>query len=615
MDKDPRLEAEGEVSMGRLALHQGELEHAARHVANALSIDPGLPDALLALQELAGRAPDPRQLFPVDDARVFSGAMIAQAHLSRWADSCNDAVELLAATAAGLAKTGQPQPRWQAVRWLEESDLPARLDPDRFPAAFVRLGLALPDPAPEEQRPPFAPFLRLAHGMVAAHADRPEVLFSASMLARRLGATVDALAWSSRAERLAPSMASATTLGFAHLHLDQIDEAIQTWQKAMARDPANHDLPVQLAWELAAHGRLDDALAFVDRVLAVDPHDPTASAAAQAFRYHRDKDVRHLLLLAERARNSPADVDASQTLAGICRGIPWLGMVPEPTEAVINTLKRALAELEPGSEIVSLTLSALEPPSAMLTLRRAFPRISPTIESTPAPDLRKPLREVTYRVWDYEGTVARPAVAPPSPSVGIVARLARCDWPHPLAAYDDAAGLADLSLDDLLGLLVHPPDPPDEEPWRSLRSTEPGQWLRSVQASACLGIARHRDDEPWHGSARRRVLTDLADGPEDWVTEAACNALVASAWADPTARADVAALVAERFLVAAEAQRTRAVTILDSLAWLVLACPAMPEEVAALARELLLGGRGRRRPWDRRPARRGRWLRRRRASS
>ena len=182
-------------------------------------------------------------------------------------------------------------------------------------------------------------------------------------------------------------------------------------------------------------------------------------------------------------------------------------------------------------------------------------------------------------------------MAPPSPSAGIVTRLARCDWPHPLAAYDDAAGLADLSLGDLLGLLVHPPDPPDEEPWRSLSSTEPGQCLRSVQASACLGIARHRDDEPWHGSARRRVLTDLADGPEDWVTEAACNALVASAWADPTARADVAALVAERFLVAAEAQRTRAVTILDSLAWLVLACPAMPEEVAALARELLLGGR------------------------
>jgi tetratricopeptide (TPR) repeat protein len=613
MENDPRLEAEGEVSMGRLALDDGELEHAARHLANALSIDPGLPDALLTLQELAGKAPDPRQLFPVDEARAFSGAMIAQAHLSRWADACDDAVELLAATAAGLAKAGQPQPRWQAVRWLEDDDLPTRLDRDRFPAAFIRLSLALPDPAPEEQRPPFAPFLRLARGMAAAHADHPEVLFSASMLARRLGATADALTWSSRAEQLAPSFASATTLGFAHLHLGQIDEAIQAWQKAMARDPTNRELPVRLAWELAARGRLDDALAFVDRVLALDPHDPTASAAAQAFHFHRDKDVQHLLLLAERSRNSPADVDASQTLAGICHGIPWLGMVPEPSEAAINTLKRALAEMEPGSEIVSMTLSALEPPSAMLTLRGAFPRVSPTIESVPAPDLRKPLREVTYRVWDYEDTVARPAVAPPSPSAAIVTRLARCDWAHPLAAFDDAAGLVDLPLDDLLGLLVQPPAPPDEEPWRTLRRSQPGQWLRSVQAWACLGIARHRDDEPWHGSTRRQVLTDLADGPEDWVTEAACNALVANAWADPTAREDVAVLLAHRFFAAIEAQTQRAVTILDSLAWLVLACPAMPQEVASLARETILGGRPQAAPPSPRQARRGRWLRRSRA--
>jgi len=617
VERDPRLEAEGEAALGRLALDDGELEHAAKHLANALSIDPGLPDALLALQQLVGEAPDSRQLFVTEEDRGFSGAMIAQAHLSRWADSPDDAVELLAATAAGLAKAGEPQPQWPHVRWLEEEDLPTQLDPDRFTHVFVRLSLALPDPAPEEQRPPFMPFLRLTRGVVAAHASHPEVLFSASMLARRLGAVQEALAWSSRAEELAPSFATATTLGFARLHLDQIDEAIQAWQKAIARDPTNHDLPVQLAWELATRGRIEDALAFVDRVLAVEPHHGAASAAAHAFRYHRDKDLQHLLLLADRVRDSPADVDASRTLTGICRGIPWLGMVPEPSEAVINTLKRALAELGPDSEIVSMTLSALEPPSAMLTLRRTFPRISPTIESIPTPDMRTPLCQVTYRVWDYRDTVAHPAVAPPSPRAGIITRLARCDWAHPLAAYSDAGGLLDLPLDDLLGLLVHPPDPPDEEPWRTLGRTEPGQWLRSVQTWACLGIARHRDHESWHGSARRQVLVDLADGPEDWVTEAACNALVASAWADPTARADVADLVAHRFLAAAEAQRKRSVTILDSLAWLVIACPAMHAEVARLARRILLGPEAQSTPASPGPsgrlqARLGRWLRRKR---
>jgi tetratricopeptide (TPR) repeat protein len=589
VERDAKLEAEGEVALARLAIDGGELEHAASHLANALSIDPGLPDALLALQQLAGTAADPRGLFPIEGDSAFSGALIVQAHLLNWAESYDDAVELLASTAAGLARAGQPQLGWEGVRWLEDEQLPARLDPDRFTPVLVRLSLALPDPAPEEQRPPFTPFLRLARGMVAAHADHPQVLFSASMLARRLGATAEALYWSSQAEELAPSFASAVTLGFAHLHLDQLDEAIWAWRKAMARDPGNHELPVQLAWELAARGRVEDALAFVDRVLAIDPGHEAASTAAQAFRYHRDKDVQHLLVIADHVRERPEDLDASNMLAGICRGIPWLGVVPEPTEAIVNVLKRALAELEPGSEIASLTLSALEAPSAVLTLRGFFPGIDLTVESIPAPDLRTPLGEVTYRVWDYEGAVARPAVSAPSSRAGIITALVRIDWAHPLAAHADAGGLVDLSLDDLLGCLVHPPDPPDDEPWLTLLRQEPGQWIRSVQAWACLGIARHQDDEPWQGSVRQQVLTDLADGPEDWVTEAACNALVVTAWADPTARADVANLIAHRFLAAAQALRDRAVTIADSLAWLALACPEMHPDVAELARRITLG--------------------------
>lgn len=191
----------------------------------------------------------------------------------------------------------------------------------------------------------------------------------------------------------------------------------------------------------------------------------------------------------------------------------------------------------------------------------------------------------------YDGVVARPVVSPPSSDAGIITALVRIDWAHPLAAHADAGALRDLSLDDLLGCLVHPSDPPDDEPWRTLLRREPAQWLRSVQAWACLGIARHRDDQPWQGSIRRQVLTDLADGPEDWVTEAACNGLVVTAWADPTARADVADLIAHRFLTAAEAQRDRAVTIADSLAWLALACPAMHPEVARLARRIALGDR------------------------
>ncbi|WAL67702.1 hypothetical protein ORV05_07970 [Amycolatopsis cynarae] len=82
-----------------------------------------------------------------------------------------------------------------------------------------------------------------------------------------------------------------------------------------------------------------------------------------------------------------------------------------------------------------------------------------------------------------------------------------------------------------------------------------------------------------------RILSELLFGPEDWVTEAAAFAMVASAWADPSLRRDVGATVAVRWFQAEKAARTRAVTILGSLTDLVLACPWLDDQVSDPARE------------------------------
>src|SRR5690606_22506957 len=112
-------------------------------------------------------------------------------------------------------------------------------------------------------------------------------------------------------------------------------------------------------------------------------------------------------------------------------------------------------------------------------------------------------------------------------------------------------------------------------------------WVRCVQVRAGPGSAHHRGCQPWRESERRGVLTDLAYGPEDWVSEAALLALVATAWTHPDAREDVSALVCWRFLAAMEASRSRPVTVLGSLARLVLATPQAPAELIGLAEEAL----------------------------
>ncbi|MEU7902887.1 tetratricopeptide repeat protein [Actinoplanes sp. NPDC049118] len=154
-------------------------------------------------------------------------------------------------------------------------------------------------------------------------------------------------------------------------------------------------------------------------------------------------------------------------------------------------------------------------------------------------------------------------------------RIAHPLWPHPPAAYDAALGLVLVEPEDLLALIAGPPPAPDNEVGRALATHDPELWARCAQVWACLGLLHHRTDEPWARSARRRMLVELAVGGTDQITEAALFALVTSAWVEPDARADVAALVTRRLDEIAGAQHP----IAWSVAHLALATPDLGPDV------------------------------------
>jgi tetratricopeptide (TPR) repeat protein len=144
--------------------------------------------------------------------------------------------------------------------------------------------------------------------------------------------------------------------------------------------------------------------------------------------------------------------------------------------------------------------------------------------------------------------------------------LAQPGWAHPPAAYDAAIGLMLLEPDELIALLVSPPEEPDD----------------CARVWAALGLLHHRPDEPWASSARRRLLVELAADGVDRITEAALFALVTSAWVDPSARADVAALVSARLRELAPAAKAPA-PIAWSVAQLTMATPDMDDATRAVA--------------------------------
>ena len=77
---EARPEAEGELALARLALEDGELPHAAKHVASAIGRDPTLRAAYAALDELAAAAADAMALVPVDGT-PHAGAVAARSYL------------------------------------------------------------------------------------------------------------------------------------------------------------------------------------------------------------------------------------------------------------------------------------------------------------------------------------------------------------------------------------------------------------------------------------------------------------------------------------------------------------------------------------------------------
>ncbi|HEX8345529.1 MAG TPA: tetratricopeptide repeat protein [Actinoplanes sp.] len=566
---DPRRSADEDLERARQALDRGEMHHAADHLAGAIAHAPTLPEAHELLSRLAAHADGGLELFPLEQ-HAFVGTVVARAHLLAAAGRPEDGLPLLAAA------TGHtPGVDWAGVPWVSDPSLGTRLEPGGLARIVMQLCTAVGDPAPEPDRAALWPYLTVVRHAVAAHPAHPLLLGAGSALARRLGEPALAVEWAARGTRAEPSKLGEIWLGYAYRSAGRIAESVAALCRAVEHDPDDLSVYADIAGTLADDDRLDEALEWIDRALARDPAFDCAVHTAHRLRYRSDGDLAHLVALADFQRDHPDDSHEHTDLAQCCADVHWLSRVPNAAEAVVDVLRQILATERPSSE-ATLQVSALEAPSALRAVTSALPGVELRIDQVPAPDLRQVRRADGRMLWQYDGTVATPALAPPSAAAAErLRRIAHPVWAHPPAAYDAAVGLALVEADDLLALLVHPPETPDTEVGRALAKHDPALWVRCAQVWACLGLLHHRTDEPWPQSTRRRLLVELIWGVEDWITEAALFALVTNAWVEPTVRADVARLVGERLADIARVGRQRPVTIAWSVAQLALATPEL----------------------------------------
>jgi tetratricopeptide (TPR) repeat protein len=561
-------EAHGELSLARVALAEDDLGHAANHVGNAIGLAPELPEAHELLAALAARTPDGGlALFPLD--RGYVGTIVAHAHLLGGRDP-ERALDLLA-----QASRFDPERPWADAAWVRALDV-TPLDPGALTRVFVSVMMRLGEPAAEPVQRANEVYLDLARRAVLAHPDAAVLHGAAAGLARRFGQYPLAVTWGERGYRLEPSKLTATWYAYALRADGRLDDALAVMAEARQRNPLDLDLYADASSWLAAAGRLDEALAIIDEAMRIDPTYDCAVHTAHRLRFQRDGDPQHLIELSDFIREAPADSHEHTDLADACDRRPWLGWPAPATEAVIN----ALAQAAPEASLVTMSLSALEVPSAIAVLRRASPGIDLSIGGPPPPEMTGP-RQPGPVLWRYDGSFATPAVDPPAPaSTSLLAEIAQPWWAHPVAAYDHAMPLGALGPTELLALLVHPPACPPA----LVGDLPPGWWERSAQAFACLGILHCTGLAM---AARLDLLTGIAYGMEDWTTETALFALTVAAWTDPECRAQVRDVVGRRFVDAVRESRDRAVTIVDSLAQLARITPGMPDEVIGLANDVL----------------------------
>jgi tetratricopeptide (TPR) repeat protein len=475
---------------------------------------------------------------------------------------------------------------WLA-RWLAAPEVVDGLPPETLGKVLARLmskftGDFVDD---AEMRQSLERLIPAAERCRAQYPDDPMMFVLSSGLVRKVGRYEQALELAQKAYGMAPTGYTATMLAIAHRALGDIAQAVTMYRKSLEFQPNEISVRLDLGDMLTGEGRIQEGLNYYKQVLDLEKNHPWAKPHYLYFKAQLEPEGSWAEQFRKYMDSHPQDA-AIQSL--FRRATPYFGYLPEPTDSTINILRQHGDKMRkdvqntpsttPGKEDrMSMTLSSLESPSSRLALdlflmEAVGGKPSVSIMSIPTPDPRLPLGEVDFVLWRYNGSDPEPAVAPPSEAIaqkvaGVAARAANLERLF-RAAYQLGATLSAEHLNDLLGVMVHPPSRPhDVEIWN---------WIHRLQVASALTIANLNAAETWLTSQRRRALFSLARGPMDWSVEAALLALRQVARETPQVVPDLARLWMEMI----DHLPTRGdIPHLEALVYCGLSLPDIPESL------------------------------------
>ncbi|MEA5471952.1 hypothetical protein [Spirulina sp. 06S082] len=537
------LTPEDNVKSASVALAKGQLPRAVFHLSFALSVDPQNPNWLNLLQQIIATSNDPIALVPLKQDISFA-LLAVRAYILSYCGYYNEGFYWLSQVLQILA---EPIYLPWIADWLSLPESTNSLTRETRTQLLQTLLTKFPGDRIENESDR-EHLDRIVFALSQLRQVDPEddfLAFSHIALLRKLGYLEEALELAQNNYETLPCWKTAVSLALVYRTRGEVDPAIDAYQDALKYNPNDLTIFLDMADLFCDAGRFKEGIYCYQKILDREPEHPGAKPYWLYYQFFQQQDIVWKDNLQTYIEEHPDNETAIQLFNHLEILLsPYLGYLPEPTDATIDILYACEENPEKGY-LESLKLTFLESPSSRLVLQLyiqekfALESIPIEIEEIQHPDPRLPHTSVNYLLWRYEGVDPYPNIDPPREEIAdAIASLAM--QPYSLNSWCQIARQMAISwgqehLNSLLGVMVHPPQhPPEMAIWT---------WLHRLQVAAALAIAYL--DTGWENSLRKQVLFDLARGPMDWTTEAAIIALMQIALEDEAAAIDILSLFRE----------------------------------------------------------------------
>lgn len=290
----------GGVGLARVMAHCGGSPAAAVHyVAGAIAAAPEDPEPYAVLAELweGQRADLGEVLRGADSVRT----VLAQSYVSFLENDMNGAV-----LALGSVTGAQPTVAWAKAPWFGEARFLDWVSAEALAEAVMRTmdyGRALDAPGLREG---LRPWFR-AIEVVCAREPLPEAMAKMAIFLRACGLTDASFALCDQADAVERVMMTEVVRAGTWRQLGDPDQTAEAFQRALALDPANWSLYLDLADLRADQGDFTAAARLVAQGLEHEPTEATLRAAGAAYRARltgSSDDLRELIGLAPHLPNA-----------------------------------------------------------------------------------------------------------------------------------------------------------------------------------------------------------------------------------------------------------------------------------------------------------------------